>query len=493
MRLSELIEELSDKRVTGGDVAITGIAYDSRAVEPGMLFVAFRGGTFDGHNYIADAIGKGAAAVVAERDMGVAVPFVIVPDGRAALPALAAKFYDCPTRKMMMAGVTGTNGKTTITHLVQSIFRAAGMKAGLIGTLGARIEDDLIETEHTTPESVDLQRVLARMVDEGVQAVAMEVSSHGLAQGRTAFCEFDCGIFTNLTQDHLDFHGTLEDYLATKLRLFSEYPTHSSKKFTAAVNRDDPSAQSVIEATNGTVITYGVNSPADVVGSEIDVSSLGVSLVITYKGEQRRASVPIGGYFNAYNSLAAAAACLALGIDLDTVVQGLESTPKVPGRFESVDCGQDFGVIIDYGHTPDGLENVLRTAKGLTQHRLIAVFGCGGNRDRGKRPIMGRIGCEHADVVVITSDNPRKEDPAAIIRDILEGVPLTARPEVMVDRGEAIERAIMMAERGDVVVIAGKGHEDYQIFADRTIHFDDREVAREVLRRREQITGNREQ
>lgn len=481
MQLKELIDSLKEKRLSGGDTEITGIAYDSRNVQPGTLFVAWHGGTFDGHNYIADAVAKGASAVVAEKDIDAGVPVVVVADSRAALPALAAKFFDYPTRKMTLVGVTGTNGKTTITYLMQSIFRAAGKKAGLIGTMGARIDDEPVETEHTTPESVDLQRVLAQMVDAGVEAVVMEVSSHGLVQGRTDFCEFDCGIFTNLTQDHLDFHGTLDEYLAAKMIMFSDYPGRSTKKFTSIVNVDDPSGAKVAESTDGGVITYGINSAADVKGSEIEVSESSVSLVITYGGESRRVKVPVGGYFNAYNGLAAVSAALMLGIDFDTIIRGLDSSPKVAGRFESVDCGQDFGVIVDYAHTPDGLENVLSTAKALTKNRLIAVFGCGGNRDRGKRPIMGRIGAELADVVIVTSDNPRKEEPTAIIKDILEGIPIEKRVEAIVDRREAIDHAIHVAKSGDIVVIAGKGHEDYQIFADKTIHFDDREVAREVL------------
>lgn len=490
MQLTKIIEPLVDKRLSGSDVEITGIAYDSRAVEPGTLFVAWQGGTFDGHNFIADAVGRGAAAIVAEMDVDAGVPVVVVPDSRVAMPVLAAKFYDYPSRKMTLVGVTGTNGKTTTTYLMQSIFRAAGKKAGLIGTMGAKIGDEPIKTEHTTPESVDLQKVLAQMVDAGVEAVAMEVSSHGLVQGRTAMCEFDCAIFTNLTQDHLDFHGTLDDYLAAKMMLFSEYPNHSDKQFAALVNVDDPSGAKVVNSTNGKVITYGINSPADVRGSEIEVTESAVSLVITYGGESRKVRVPIGGYFNAYNGLAAVSAALALGIDFDTIIKGLDSSTQVAGRFESVDCGQSFGVIVDYAHTPDGLENVLSTAKELTKNRLIAVFGCGGNRDRGKRPIMGKIGAELADVVIVTSDNPRKEDPTAIIKDILEGIPIEKRVDVIVDRRVAIERAVRIAVAGDLIVIAGKGHEDYQIFADKTIHFDDREVAREALSNRLSEAGN---
>lgn len=481
MKLSDLIQPLEYAHHTGGDADITGITYDSRMVGPGVLFVAFKGGTFDAHAFIPDAIAKGAAAIVAEQQIEASVPVVVVPDGRAALPILAAKFYDYPSRKMAMIGVTGTNGKTTTTYLVHNILKAADAKAGLIGTLGAKIGDNPLPTDHTTPESADLQELLAKMVENDVDAVTMEVSSHGLVQGRTAGCEFDCGVFTNLTQDHLDFHGTIDEYLAAKLMLFSDYPTKSAKRFIAAVNIDDQYSGLVIEATRGDVITYGINSAADVRGAEIEVSASSVSLVISYEGESRRVCVPMGGYFNAYNSLAAAAACFGIGIDFDFIVKGLESAKKVAGRFESVDCGQDFGVLVDYAHTPDGLENVLTTARKLTDKRLIVVFGCGGNRDATKRPIMGKIAADLADVAIVTSDNPRKEEPEAIIRNILDGMPLNAKPEVVVDRREAIEHAIKTAETGDLVVIAGKGHEDYQIFADRTIHFDDREVAREVL------------
>ncbi len=493
MQLSELIKLLPGIDTTPSDVDITGITYDSRAVRQGFLFVAFQGGTFDGHDYISAAVEQGAAAVMAEREISANVPVIVVPNGRSALPVLSARFYNYPSRGMTLIGVTGTNGKTTTTQFIQSIFRAAGKKSAFLGTLGASVDDRIIETGHTTPESSDLQSVLADMLSEGVQALAMEVSSHALVQGRSDLSEFDCGVFTNLTQDHLDFHITLDEYLKAKLKFFSEYPKASSKPFVAAVNIDDPAGEKVAQATAGRVVTYGINKSADVRGSDIEVTPSSVSLVISSEGESVRVNVPMGGYFNAYNSLAAAAACLGLGIDLTTIASGLENTSKVAGRFESVDCGQSFGVIVDYAHTPDGLENVLSTARELSKRRLIAVFGCGGNRDKGKRPIMGEIASRIADVTIITSDNPRKEDPESIIRDILAGVPLNAKPEAIVDRREAIEYAIRIAEPDDVVVIAGKGHEDYQIFADCTIHFDDREVAREALQARKQSEACGEQ
>lgn len=487
MWFSELRSRITDARVINSrDAEVTGIAYDSRKVEPGFVFVAMAGGSFDGHSYIENALESGAAAIVAEREIEAAakrVPYVVVPSGRTAMGEIAAPFYGYPSRAMRLVGVTGTSGKTTVTHLVQSIFGAAGFGAGLIGTLGARIGDEMIDTEHTTPESVDLQRILRMMADRGVSAAAMEVSSHGLYQGRTLGCEFDCGIFTNIARDHLDFHKTLEAYLDAKLTLFRDHPRWSGKPFHAVVNADDPAAGKVCEIARGTVLTFAVDSPADVTASNLEVTEKSVSFDMTHEGRTVPVRLGIGGHFNVYNALSAAAAGLALGIDLDTVVKGLAAARAVRGRFESVETGQEFGVLVDYAHTPDELENVLRTARSLTSNRLIAVFGCGGDRDRGKRPIMGGIGSELADVVVVTSDNPRTEDPAAIIRDILKGIPEAdrARVDVVQDRAEAINHAIRTARAGDIVVIAGKGHEDYQIFADRTIHFDDREVATAVL------------
>jgi len=496
MLFSEIIQHVTGARVVNpGDAEIAGIAYDSREVKPGFLFVAMQGGTFDGHSFIDRAIGAGAVAILAERELaGATVPYVVVPNGRIAMGEIAAPFFGYPSRGIKLIGVTGTSGKTTVTHLIQSIFNASGRPAGLIGTLGARIGDELIETKHTTPESVDLQRTLAYMTGRGVEVVAMEASSHGLYQGRTLGCEFDCGVFTNIARDHLDFHGTVEAYLDAKLILFTEYPAMSAKRFIAAINADDPSAEAVKAATKGDVITFGIEKPADLTASNIEVTdrsvwfdmacrSVSVGADVMSPPNTAKIRLQIGGFFNVYNALAAAAAAIGMGLDVETVVEGLAAVRSVPGRFESVDCGQDFGVIVDYAHTPDELHNVLTTAKGLTKNRLIAVFGCGGDRDRGKRPIMGRIAAHLADMVVVTSDNPRSEDPESIIEMVLEGIPESERDRVIVrpDRREGIEAAIRMAVTGDVVVIAGKGHEDYQIFADRTIHFDDREVAREVL------------
>ena len=488
MLFSKLAGKITRARiVNAGDVPITGVAYDSRRVEPGYVFVAIKGGAFDGHHFIAAALESGAVAVVAEREIkritSSGVPYVVAPDGRTAMGEIAAPFYDYPSRKMKLVGVTGTSGKTTVTHLVQTIFDACGHKAGLIGTLGAKVGGGVLQTEHTTPESVDLQRILAHMVGQGVRTAAMEVSSHGLYQGRSLGCEFDCAVLTNVARDHLDFHKTEQAYLDAKLMLFREYPAMSAKQFHAAINADDPSADEVRRASSGHVITFGVNSRSDIAAANISVTDKSVAFDMTYQANTVPVRMGIGGFFNVYNALAASAAAAALGLDLQAVAEGLSRAQSVPGRFESVDCGQDFSVLIDYAHTPDELENVLRTARTLTANRLIAVFGCGGDRDRGKRPIMGGIGADLADITVITSDNPRTEDPDAIIKDILAGIPgeKTTGVIVQADRAEAVREALTLARTGDLVLIAGKGHEDYQIFADRTIHFDDREVARQIL------------
>lgn len=488
MRFSELIHNLQGAQVVNAaDAEITGISYDSRDVAPGHVFFAMKGGSHDGHRFVQAALASGAAAIVAERETPEAasagIGLVVVPDGRTAMGHVAARFHDYPSRALTLVGVTGTSGKTTVTHFIQSIFNASGGSAGLIGTLGARIGDRLIDTKHTTPESADIQRLLRQMVDREVSAVAMEVSSHGLAQGRVLGCEFDCGVFTNIARDHLDFHGTVEAYLDAKLSLFRDYPSMSGKRFTAVINADDPAADKVRQAARGDIVTFGVESPADFTAANISVTDRSVSFDMSCAGQVVPVRLAIGGFFNVYNALAASAAARASGVDIDAIGRGLASMKCVPGRFESVECGQDFGVLVDYAHTPDELENVLRAAKSLTRNRLIAVFGCGGDRDRGKRPIMGGIGVRLADMVIVTSDNPRTEDPSSIIDQILAGIPNGdgAKVAVEIDRREAIRSAVSAAKSGDVVVIAGKGHEDYQIFADRTIHFDDREVAREAL------------
>ncbi len=410
----------SARVVNAADAEVVGVAYDSRQVKPGFVFVAMKGGSFDGHDYIIQALEAGAAAIVAEREIGGAigkdVPCVLVPNGRIAMGEIAAPLFGFPSRRFKLVGVTGTSGKTTVTHLIHAIFNAVGQKTALIGTLGARIGDERLVTQHTTPESADIQRVLRYMADQDVKVVAMETSSHGLFQGRTLGCEFDCGVFTNIARDHLDFHKTEEAYLDAKLTLFRDHPRMSDKAFFAVINADDAAAETVRAASGGKVITFGQGPGADLRAGSAVVTEKSVAFEMTYDGRTVPVKLGIGGAFNVSNALSAAGAAIALGLDLESIAAGLSTARSVPGRFESVECGQDFGVLVDYAHTPDELENVLRTAKSLTRNRLIALFGCGGDRDRGKRPIMGGIGVELADEVVVTSDNPRTEEPGVYHR-----------------------------------------------------------------------------
>ncbi|WP_018085514.1 UDP-N-acetylmuramoyl-L-alanyl-D-glutamate--2,6-diaminopimelate ligase [Desulfurispora thermophila] len=492
MQLREILRDIEPVSCTGSlDVEVSGIYYDSRRVEPGGLFVAIPGLKQDGHDFVPAAVQRGAVAVLGQRTLPLppGVTQVVVADSRRAQALAAANFYGRPARQLKMVGVTGTNGKTTTTNLVYQIMRRAGWKAGLIGTIHNLIDQQVLPGQHTTPEATDLQSLLARMVGAGVRGVAMEVSSHALALERVAGCAYDVAVFTNLTRDHLDFHRDMEDYLAAKLRLFAGLAQNSGKGAgRAVVNLDDSYAQRVIAAAGPVpVITYALHGSADVQARDIEVTPRGVSFAITGRWPVGRVRLALTGLFNVYNALAAFAAGVALGIDPQTCVQGLESVAGVPGRFELVDRGQDFAVVVDYAHTPDGLENVLRTARQITAGRLITVFGCGGDRDKSKRPIMGRVAAKLSDLPVITSDNPRTEDPLAIIKQVEEGVRQLLPPEkylVIPDRRQAIRQAIALARSGDTVLIAGKGHEDYQIIGTTKHHFDDREEAAAALQDR---------
>ena len=488
MLLSRLSEPLSDKnRIGSGDPDITDLVYDSRQVVPGVLFACIRGDNFDGHKFIEAAITKGAGALLIDDLRSIdgkklTVPAILVSDTREALPILANSFFHYPSRKLKFIGVTGTKGKTTTAYLIEGALRRAGLAAGVIGTLGARANGKEIHLDRTTPEAVDLQRILAGMVDSGVQAAAMEISSHALAKRRTLGCEYDVGVFTNLTHDHLDFHNTLDEYLEAKLTLFREYPRESSKPFTAVVNIDDPRSGKVLDAVAGKMVTYGIKNPADIRAENIAAGATNVTFDAVCPQGKLHIDLNLGGMFNVYNALAAVGAVLSLGYDLDEIGTGLESVRAVDGRFESVDCGQDFAVIVDYAHSPDSLDNVMKSARELTTGRMIVVFGCGGDRDTMKRSVMGKLAAEQADVCIVTSDNPRTEDPEAIIQEILTGTKEgNAKVEAITDRRDAIKHALEIAKAGDLVVIAGKGHETYQIFKNETIHFDDREVVREIL------------
>ncbi len=475
-RLDALIRSLPRAEVRGdGAVRVSDVVYRSGDVRPGALFFCVPGTRRDGHGFAAEAVARGAAALVVERPLPLDVPQVVVPSVREAMGPVAAAFFGRPADRMLVVGVTGTNGKTTTTYLLAAIFREAGMAPGLIGTTGARIGDEPVPFDRTTPEAPDLHRLLALMAERGVRAVAMEASSHGLHQHRVDGLRFSCGVFTNLSQDHLDYHGSMEEYFAAKARLFT--PELAER---AAVNVDVPEGRRLLRPDLPTV-TYGLGAVADVRATEVETSARGIAF--RARGVEVRS--PLRGLFNVYNCLAALAAARALGIDPGTAARGIARVPGVPGRVEPVEAGQPFLVLVDYAHTPDGIENVLRAARPLVGEggRLLVVFGAGGDRDRGKRPLMGRAATSLADLTVVTSDNPRSEDPRAIIDDILPGAREGGGAYVVEpDRRAAIRLAVREARPGDVVVIAGKGHETGQEIAGRVIPFDDRAVAREELR-----------
>ena len=459
---------------------VSGVSYDSRATCDGDLFFCVPGTTADGHRFAKDAVTRGANALVVERPLPLEVPQVKVSDARRAMGRMAAAFFGSPADDLMLLGVTGTNGKTTTAFLIESILRADGRKTGLIGTIETRVAGQVKPGVRTTPESLDLQRLFAEMRAAGVTAVAMEVTSHALVLHRVEGVRFQAAVFTNLSQDHLDFHSGMDDYFEAKRSLFT--PELAER---GAVNVDDPYGRRILADGRVPLVGFGVSTDANVRAEGVSFTPTGSRFTIrTSKGDLDVETHLIGG-FNVSNCLAAAAVALQSGIGLEAIEEGLRSLPAVPGRFESIDAGQPFSVVVDYAHTPDSLDNVLRAARGATREgRVICVFGCGGDRDRGKRPLMGSVAAQLADVVVVTSDNPRSEEPVSIIDEILEGV-IAHKPDgpdvITPDRTEAIHAALRQAMEGDVVVIAGKGHETGQQFADRTIPFDDRVVAREAL------------
>jgi UDP-N-acetylmuramoyl-L-alanyl-D-glutamate--2,6-diaminopimelate ligase len=492
--LKELLLELPGARVEGdANIEVAAIAYDSRQVSTGAAFVAIRGFERDGHEFIASAVERGASVIVADNEAALqklpdSVTRVLVNDTRHALAMMACEFYGHPSRELTMVGVTGTNGKTTVAHLVAELLREQGYKSvGIIGTLGALRDGDIFDTAgRTTPESLDLQRLLADFLDGGSEAVVMEVSSHALALQRVSGCAFDAGIFTNLTQDHLDFHGDMEEYFQAKARLFSEVAEYSEryKSFGAVINADDHYGRRLRDEVleDSLYITYGIENEAHVQADAVHLTPLGSSFVARASGGDINFDMALSGRFNVYNALAAVGYGLLKQIAPAKIQAGLQKATAPEGRMEMIDSGQDFFVAVDYAHTPDGLKNVVATVREFTPGRLITVFGCGGDRDRTKRPQMGMIAAGLSDVCVVTSDNPRTEDPNKIIEDVLGGMRgAGAECVVEVDRRKAIEQALSLAKAGDFVVIAGKGHETYQIFKDRTIHFDDREVVREFL------------
>ena len=491
MKLRQLLNGIKIISVVGNlDREIDGITHDSRQIEKNFAFICYQGVAVDGHEYIYDAIEKGATTVISEKDLSLSeakelsssgnITWVRVKDGRLALALMAANWYNVPAAKLRIIGITGTNGKTSTAHFTHAIFTAAGFKMGIMGSIGHKFGSKFIPAAATTPHPLQLQQLFREMVDSDMDSVVMEVTSHSLAQKRVAGIQFDAAVFTNLTQDHLDFHKDMQNYLDAKVKLFKQL---KKQKSTAILNADDDASEYIIQKTEAPILTYGVEKSADVYVKNINSTLSRLKFtIVTPKGETD-INLKLLGEYNLYNALAATGVGLSFGIELDVIKTGLESV-VVPGRFELVDCGQDFAVVVDYAHTPDALKRLLTAARKTTEGRLICVFGCGGDRDKDKRPIMGRIASEIADHVIITSDNPRTEDPAQIAAEIEAGVKSEKNYDMIVDRSSAIARGIEIARSGDLVVIAGKGHENYQDFGDKRIHFDDREIAAEYIVKR---------
>lgn len=480
-KLTRLLKEHKTKNFQ--DVDITGMSYNSQLTKKGDIFLCIRGEMSDGHKYAQDAVDKGAAAIFCEEELNINCPQIIVKDTKRTMAAIAAAFYDEPSKELNLIGVTGTNGKTTVTHLIQKILEENNEKCALIGTLGYKLSstDKYKDAKHTTPQPPELQRDLRLMADSGIKNVVMEVSSHSLEQNRVGFCCFNGAVFTNLTQDHLDYHITMRNYFKAKAILFENLKEGDF----AVINADDEYAEDFISVIpeGVKIYKYGVKNNADIKAENIDFSVDGAKLTVSFNSKSREITLHLNGMFSVYNALAAFAAAIAMGIDDNVIIKALENTKSVAGRFEIV--SKRPLVIVDYAHTPDGLENVLKAARELTPKtsNLICLFGCGGDRDTTKRPKMGKIADNLADKVVVTSDNPRSEDPQLIISDIMAGIKTVDTQRIFVepDRREAIKFLKAISNPEDVIVIAGKGHEDYQILKNETIHFDDREEARNVF------------
>ena len=481
MKLRELICDLEVLELAADlEQEITGVCYDSREAKPGELFVAVRGFAADGHRYIPKAVANGASVILCEEAPTLKIPYVRIRDCRLGLALVSSAFFGKPSREMVMIGFTGTNGKTTSSYLMKHLLETAlGAKVGLIGTNGIMIGEEFLHSDRTTPESFELQRLFRKMADAGCTHVVMEVSSHSLTLERVAGIHFDVGVFTNLTQDHLDFHGSMEEYAAAKRKLFSMCEA-------GCFNNDDPWAAFMEEGATCSVYRFSAGeNPAELRAEDIQLHADRVCFD-AIEGENRiPTKLDIPGLFSVHNALGVIAAGRALGISLENCAQAMSDAKGVKGRVEVVPTDGDYSILIDYAHTPDALENVLKTLKPLTRGRLIALFGCGGDRDRGKRPIMGRIAAENADLCVVTSDNPRTEDPQAIIDDITAGMKESSTPtKVICDRIEAIGWAIDNVRPGDVILLAGKGHEDYQVVGHEKHHMDEREIVAACLRKR---------
>jgi UDP-N-acetylmuramoyl-L-alanyl-D-glutamate--2,6-diaminopimelate ligase len=482
--LDELLTGLRYEVLKGStSCALAGITTDSRVVQPGWAFVAIPGAKADGHTFIPQALAQGASVIVVDRPIGLAAATsaccLRVLDTRKAFAHLAAAFFGHPSRQLRLIGVTGTNGKTTSTYLLEAVLQAHGLTPGVIGTVTYRYSDHERPADQTTPPADAVQRMLREMVDAGVSHCAMEVSSHALAQHRVWGCQFAAALFTNLTQDHLDYHADMSAYFAAKAQLFTTY--HPDL---AVLNYDDPASEKLLHQTRAPVITYGFSPAADVGIEHLEIDASGIHLSARLERQSVTVRSQLIGRHNVYNILGVLATAKGLDLAIEQTIQGIERLRTVPGRFERVDGGQPFSVLVDYAHTDDALRNVLQAARGITTGRLLVVFGAGGDRDRSKRTRMGRVAAQYADMAVITSDNPRSEEPMAIIRAIEVGVRESGHAsqyQIVEDRARAIQKAIGLARAGDVVVIAGKGHETYQIVGAERFAFDDRQVAAQAL------------
>lgn len=486
MKLNILLNRIQPISVLGAtDQEVKGITHDSRQVKSGFIFCALPGLRDDGNSYIQDAIEKGAIAIISDRTTAVSraqAAFILVRDARSSMAALACAFYNDPSHALQIIGITGTNGKTTSAFMARDILRAAGRNPGLIGTVAYEISDRVIPATRTTPESTDLQRMLAEMLRVGCGSAVLEVSSHALSQQRVVGTEFDVAVFTNLTHDHLDYHETESLYFEAKSLLFRSLISQQKKAF-AIVNIDDPWGAKLAQLPElrEQLISYGWHPTAQVRAEHIQIGAGGSEFTVSSPWGSAALKIKLLGRYNIHNALAALAACGALGIEPSMSAAVLARIAAVPGRLEEIKTGQDFQVFVDYAHTENALHNVLSTLREITPKRLIVVFGCGGNRDKKKRPLMGHTATQLADYSILTADNPRKENPSDIIAEIRAGIQQTDAYEVVEDRYEAIVRALTLADSGDVILIAGKGHENYQEFADTVIPFDDRHVVRESL------------
>lgn len=485
MKLNDLISKLPFVSSPAEDfeVEISSIETDSRKVKPGSLFICIKGHQTDGHLYVQEATQKGAAAIIAETEIESSVPVVYVKDSSRALAIIANTFYDYPTANFPLIGVTGTNGKTTVSYLLDSIYQNFGKNTGLIGTIQNKVGNSYRETSNTTPDALVLQRLFREMKDIGVDQVIMEVSSHALDLGRAYGCDFNTVIFTNLTQDHLDYHHDEVNYFLAKSLLFSQLGNsyHHGSKY-AVINIDDKYGKNLQQMTAQPVVTYGINCSADVMADDIQLFANKTIFRLKTPVGTVKITSRLTGIFNVYNMLAATAAAILDHIPLEIIQDTLKVIPSIPGRFEAVDEGQSFGVIVDYAHTPNALQNVLETCRGLTTGRLYCVIGCGGDRDPSKRPLMAKEAVNLADYAIFTSDNPRTEDPAAIIEDMIQVFDdNVTNYESILDRKKAIEKAVFYAEEGDLILIAGKGHETYQEVSGKKYPFDDRIVAKNAI------------